>query len=103
MLVEFSTAGALHQHAELLRARASRHPEDYRAALALAAALHGLGRPSEAIEWCDKAHALRPEERVPLEIHAVSLIDRGDVEQGLALYRETFASIDDAESAARHL
>ncbi|HEY6985213.1 MAG TPA: hypothetical protein VH375_03955, partial [Rhodanobacteraceae bacterium] len=103
LLAEFVATSAFFQYAELLRARADRHPQDYRAALALAAVLHRVGRPSEAIEWCDTANMLRPAERKPLEIRAVSLIDRGDVERGLAAYRELLHGNEDAETAARYL
>jgi predicted O-linked N-acetylglucosamine transferase (SPINDLY family) len=103
VLSDFAAAHALQQHTDLLRARAERHPDDYQAALALASALHGLGRPSEALPWCERAHALRPLARRPLEIRATALIDRGDVEQGLALYRELLARADDAETSARYL
>ena len=103
VLSDFAAAHALRQHAELLRARAERHPDDYHAALALASALHGLARPSEALPWCARAHALRPLERRPIEIRATALIDRGDGEQGLALYRELLARADDAETFARYL
>lgn len=103
VLSDFAAAHALRQHAELLRARAERHPDDYQAALALASALHGLGRPTEALSWCERAHALRPLERRPIEIRATALIDRGDVEQGLALYRELLARADEAETFARYL
>ena len=103
VLSDFATANALPQRAELLRGRAERHPDDYQAALALAAALHGLGRPSEALLWCDRARTLRPLEREPIEIRAAALIDRGDAEQGLALYRELLARADDADTAARYL
>ncbi len=91
VLRDFAAAQAYAQRIELLRARATRHPQDYDAALALAAALHGQGRPSEALTWAERAHALRPRERLPSEIRATALIDRGDVEQGLALYRELLA------------
>lgn len=103
VLSDFAAAHAMRQHAELLRARAERHPDDYQAALALASALHGLGRPSEALPWCERAHASRPLERQPIEIRATALIDRGDVEQGLALYREVLARTEDAETLARYL
>jgi len=102
-LAELDASGAIDAHVELLRARAERHPQDYRAALALAAALHRLGRPSEALPWAARAHALQPRERRPVEIRAAALIDRGDVEAGLALYRELLAAGDDRETAARHL
>ncbi|HEV7489721.1 MAG TPA: hypothetical protein VGO25_02875 [Rhodanobacteraceae bacterium] len=103
VLSDFAAANALSQRAELLRARVQRHPEDYQATLALAAALHGFGRPSEALLWCDRAHTLRPLERQPIEIRAAALIDRGDAERGLALYRELLARADEAETAARYL
>jgi protein O-GlcNAc transferase len=103
VLRDFIAAHALPQHVELLRARALRHPEDYQAALALASALHQLGRPSEMLSWCARAQALRPHERQPIEMRAVALIDRGDVEQGLEIYRDLLARGDDAEAAARYL
>ena len=102
-LDELRNAGAMVAYVELLRLRAERHPEDYRAALALAAALHQLGRPSEALPWASRAHALQPQERQPIEIRAAAMIDRGDVEPGLALYRDLLARGDDRETAARHL
>jgi len=102
-LGEFGAAGAMSACAALLQARAERHPRDYRAALALAAALHQLGRPSEALPWATRAHELEPHERRPIEIRAAAMIDRGDVEDGLALYRELLANGDDRETAARHL
>jgi protein O-GlcNAc transferase len=102
-LADLSAAGATSAYVELLRARAERHPDDYRAALALAAALHGLGRPSEALPWATRAQALQPGERQPIEIRAAAMIDRGDIEAGLALYGELLARGDDRETAARYL
>jgi len=102
-LQDFAAASALHERAALLRARAERHPQDYQAALALAAALHQVGRVSEAIPWCERAHALRSHERQPIEIRAAALIDRGDVEAGLAAYRDLLARGDDADTTARYL
>ncbi|MGH8172795.1 MAG: tetratricopeptide repeat protein [Rhodanobacteraceae bacterium] len=103
VLTDFATAGAMPERAELLRARAERHPDDYHAAVAVAAALHQLGRVSEALPWCERAHRLRPDEREPIEIRAAALIDRGHVEAGLAAYDELLSTGDDAETAARHL
>jgi len=103
VLAEFAAAGAFAQNAELLRTRATRHPSDYQAALALAAALHRLGRVTETIDWCKRAEALRPAETRPIEIRATALIDRGDVETGIALYRDLLARSNDAEMSARHL
>jgi predicted O-linked N-acetylglucosamine transferase (SPINDLY family) len=102
-LSELGAAGANDAYVELLRARAERHPRDYLAALALAAALHRLGRPSEALPWAARAHELEPRERQPVEIRAAAMIDRGDVEAGLALYRDLIVHSDDRETAARHL
>lgn len=102
-LTALGAAGAMNAYVDLVRARAERHPQDYRAALALAAALHGMGRPSEALPWATRANALQPHERQPIEIRAAAMIDRGDVEAGLALYRDLLARGDDRETAARHL
>jgi len=102
-LADFGAAGAMNAYVELLRDRAMLHPNDYRAALAIAAALHQLGRPSEALPWAMRAQALEPQEPQPVEIRAAALIDRGDVEAGLALYRDLLARGDDREAAARHL
>lgn len=102
-LAALGAAGAMNAYVELLRARAERHAQDYRAALALAAALHGLGRPSEALPWATRANALQTHERQPIEIRAAAMIDRGDVEAGLALYRDLLAHGDNRETAARHL
>ncbi|HEX5124923.1 MAG TPA: hypothetical protein VFV97_16890, partial [Rhodanobacteraceae bacterium] len=103
ILADFATAGAMDAYVELLRARAGRHPQDYLAALALAATLHRLGRPSESLPWAERAHGLKPHEPQPVEIRAAAMIDRGDVEVGLALYRDLLARGDDRETAARHL
>lgn len=103
VLADFAAAGAMDACVELLHARATRHPQDYLAALALAATLHRLGRPSEALSWAERAHALRPGERQPIEIRAAAMIDRGDVEEGLGLYRDLLTRGDDPETAARHL
>jgi predicted O-linked N-acetylglucosamine transferase (SPINDLY family) len=103
VLGEFAAAHAWPQHVELLRARALRHPQDYQVALVLAAALHRMGHPSDALPWCARAHALRPHELQPVEIRAAALVDRGDVENGLALYRDLLARVDDREMAARYL
>jgi predicted O-linked N-acetylglucosamine transferase (SPINDLY family) len=101
-LREFAAAGAFEAQAVLLAERAARHPGDYDAALALASSLHGLGRPGEALVHAERAHALRPSERLPREIRATALVDRGDVERGLALFRELLPGAD-AATAARYL
>ncbi|MET0231919.1 MAG: hypothetical protein ABW186_13380, partial [Rhodanobacteraceae bacterium] len=89
-------------HATLLGERAVRHPDDYDAALALASALHGLGRPGDALAWAERAQALRPLEPLPREIRATALVDRGDVERGLSAFRDLLPGAD-AATAARYL
>src|SRR5688500_16372127 len=99
---EFGAAGAHAQRADLLR-RAARHaPHDVELAVALAAAAHGLYRPCEAIRCSEHALALRPQARVPREIRAAALVDRGDVEAGLAAWRELGVE-SDPDSSARYL
>jgi tetratricopeptide (TPR) repeat protein len=102
-LAAFASAGALHEQAALLETRAARHPNDGRAALALAALLHRSGRISEALRWSRQAHALLPDASEPLEIEATARIDRGEVERGLASYRTMLARKPGEEMAARHL
>ena len=101
-LRDFAAVGAFAAQATLLGERVARHPGDYDAALALASALHGLGRPGDALVEAERAHALRPLERLPREIRATALVDRGDVERGLALFRELLPGAD-AATAARYL
>lgn len=101
VIADFAAAGALSHRADLLERYLQRHPRDADAALALAADLHALGRPSAALRWSEHALRLRPE-RLATEIRAASLIDRGDVEAGLAAYRE-LPGDRDAQAAARHL
>src|SRR5262249_11360407 len=52
---------------------------------------HLLGRSSEAQAWSERAHALRPDESEPIEMRAVTLLDRGEVETGLSIYRDLLA------------
>lgn len=99
---EFGAAGAHPQRAALLRHAARHAPHDYEIALALAAAAHGLYRPGEAIHCCERALALRPRAREPREIRAAALVDRGDVEAGLAAWRELGVE-DDPAGSARYL
>jgi len=90
--------------AELLRALAERHPRHFGFCLTYARLLHQSGRSGLALEWSERAHALAPQALEPLEMRAVSLIDRGDVDAGLALYDTLLAHPDaDAELAGRHL
>lgn len=99
---EFGAAGAHAQRAELLRDAARHAPGDYEVAVALAAAAHGLYRPSEAIRCSGQALALDPRARLPAEIRAAALVDRGDVETGLAAWR-ALGIERDADASARHL
>lgn len=102
VVADFAAADAMPQYAALLEARLERAPRDYDAALALAAASHGLGRTGAALRWSGLAHALRPSEHAARAIHATALIDRGDVQSGLATYRDVMAD-GDSTLLARHL
>lgn len=102
VLADFVAARARLQHADLLRAYLRRHPQDIDGALALAAAAHTLGHPGEALRWSAQVLATQPDARAAQEIRAASLIDRGDVETGLAIYRHLLRA-GDAQTAARHL
>jgi predicted O-linked N-acetylglucosamine transferase (SPINDLY family) len=69
-----------------------------------AVALHSIGHSSEALEPADAAHALRPWERDPVEMRAVALLDRGEIEAGLAMWRELDARFaPDADTRHRRL
>lgn len=98
----FRAFGAWRHQAALLHEFADRHPGDAEAALALASALHALGRPGEAIRWADRTIELKPDADVAREIRATSLIDRGDVEAGIDEYRALIPR-GDAATAARFL
>ncbi|MEO5559392.1 MAG: hypothetical protein ABIO49_06260 [Dokdonella sp.] len=102
VLADFVAARAQLQHADLLRAYLRRHPQDIDGALALAAAAHALGHPGEAVRWSTQVLAAQPDARTAQEIRAASLIDRGDAEAGLAIYRDLLRA-GDAQTAARHL
>lgn len=101
-VADFAASGALRHRAELLLAFAQRFPRDYDAALALAAAKHSVGCPSAALHWAERASGLRPAQLLARQIRAVALIDRGDVEAGLAAFDE-FLLRSDAEASARRL
>lgn len=103
VVADFADAGAWRERAALLEAVVRQDPADYEAVLALAASLHALGCPSAALYWSTQASALRPADPVPRAIAATALVDRGDVEAGLAAYRSLSASDDDGEHAARRL
>lgn len=69
-----------------------------------AVALHAIGHSSEALEAAAAAHALRPWERDPIEMRAVALLDRGEVEAGLAVWRDIDARFGpDADAQHRRL
>jgi len=101
---EFCINAAQAQAIVLLRALLGRQPDSYAWTILMARALHQAGRSSEALLTSERAHQLRPGEREPLEMRAVSLIDRGDVVPGLELYRSLLARGDTTvETASRHL
>lgn len=101
-LGDFADTGAWSQHSALLHARVQRHPDDYPSLLALAETSHTQGALGAAMQWSERALARRPQARAPREVLATALIDRGDVEAGLARYRELLRE-PNAQAAARHL
>ena len=101
---EFCINAAQPQAVLLLRALLARQPGNYAWTILMARALHQTGRSSEALLFSERAHQFRPHEFEPLEMRAVSLIDRGDITQGLAVYRSLLARGGTAgETASRHL
>jgi len=101
---EFSLNAAQAQAIALLRALLHRYPDKYGWTIRMARALHQAGRSSEALLISERAHQLQPQQLEPLEMRAVSLIDRGDVAAGLELYRTLLARGDaTAATAGRHL
>lgn len=88
----------------LLETLLQRHAQDYSLVMLMARTLHQAGRSSEALLWSERAHALAPHEVEPVEMLAVSLIDRGDVDAGIAHYRQLLQRADvSAETASRYL
>src|SRR5262249_60747260 len=104
MAAEFCAAAPIEQATALLDALLARAPHNYTFCLLYARLLHRAGRSSSALAWSERANALAPQAFEPLEMRAVSWIDRGDVDAGLALYRTLLARPDaDADAASRHL
>src|SRR5690606_31496165 len=101
-----ATGSATSQQERLARAAqtARQRPRDYAALMEYAVALHAIGHSSEALEPADAAHALRPWERDPVEMRAVALLDRVEIEAGLAMWRELDARFaPDADTRHRRL
>jgi len=84
-----------------LRAVLERKPGDFHAMAELAATLQNLGESTAALALCDRALAQQPGDASVREVRALALIDRGDVEAGLAELRELVPN--NAATAARHL
>lgn len=84
-----------------LRAVLAQRPDDFDALAELAATLQNLGESTAALALCERALALRPSDANVRETRALALIDRGDVEAGLASLRELAPG--SAATAARHL
>jgi len=104
VVADFGARSPPAQTIALLDAVLQRHPRDYAFVIRMARTLHQAGRSSEALHWSQQAHTLAPHELEPVEMEAVSLIDRGDVEPGLARYRQLLERADaGAETASRHL
>jgi protein O-GlcNAc transferase len=102
--VEFCAAAPLAHAAALLQDFTARWPNNYIFCLLYARRLHAAGRSSEALTWSERAHVLAPQAIEPVEMRAVTLLDRGDVDAGLALYRQLLARRDaDADAASRYL
>lgn len=104
LAAEFCAVAPLAETTALLDALLAPSPRNYTFCLLYARALHQSGRSSAALAWSERAHALAPQAFEPLEMRAVSLIDRGEVDSGLAAYRELLARPDaDADAASRYL
>jgi predicted O-linked N-acetylglucosamine transferase (SPINDLY family) len=88
---DFGARGLHEQHVALLRTLAEVHPGDYECAMALAVALHAAQRMSEAMEWAQRAAALRPDASRPLLMLAAGQIERGETQAGLAAFRRMLA------------
>jgi len=87
-----------------LQALAAVQPGHYEWLIQAARLLHQLGRSSEALAWSEHAHRVRPRAPEPIEMRAVTLLDRGEVESGLALYAQVMAGAQaSVEAASRHL
>lgn len=87
--------------ARWLQAVVARFPQDPAPRAALAAVLQTLGHSSAALDCCEAVLARWPEDRATREVRALALIERGDVETGLASLRELVPG--NRETAARHL
>lgn len=88
----------------LLAALCKRQPGSYHWAIRTARLLHQLARSSEALAASERARSLAPNEAEPIEMRAVALLDRGEVSDGLALYRGLLARGDASpETANRQL
>lgn len=84
-----------------LRAVLLQRPDDVDATAQLAATLQNLGESTAALALCERVLDRRPDDPSTREIRALALIDRGDVETGLAELRELLPG--NAATAARHL
>lgn len=101
---DFLASGALDPVLALLRVFPQPARLGYGRLVRIARLLHQRGHSGEALAWSELAHVLQPDALEPQEMRAVSLIDRGDVEAGLALYATLQAHGDfGAEPANRHL
>ena len=101
---DFLNSGASEQAVEFLKRVAEHNPQHYETLMRLARTLHQLGRSSEALAWSERARKLRPNELEPQEMHAVTLIDRGEVEAGLGIFRQLLQRPDTGpDTANRYL
>jgi protein O-GlcNAc transferase len=104
MAADFIAVGAQQDAIEFLQAVVRHHPRNYAALMLLARTLHGLARSSEALSWSERARESHPHAIEPMEMSAVTLIDRGDVAAGLVRLRSLLSHPDArAETRNRHL
>ena len=101
---DFLGIGAGKLAIDLLQALVRRRPDSYSSVMLLARSLHQMTRSSEALPWSELAHTLRPTEIEPIEMRAVSLVDRGDVDAGLTCLRDLASRPEaTAETGNRYL
>lgn len=85
---DFGARGAHEQRLALLRALVEHHPADFACVIALADALLAANHEGEALTWVARAAELRPSASQPQKMRAAILLERGETQTGLALFRE---------------
>jgi protein O-GlcNAc transferase len=104
LVADFCSSAPHAQTIALLEELLGRHPQNYAFVISMARTLHQAGRSSEALRWSERALALAPHAIEPVEMCAVSLLDRGDIDAGMAIYGDLLKQPDiGAESSNRFL